>query len=262
MNPARFAKVLRGGRFRRELNRSLWLEPFTNRGVFDAGWSCRDHAWVCSLLACANGFEAVVVHGKLVIVAQSSRTGQRVGYQVLTHSWSAIAAVGFCDLSLKTDFVLPDGDGTLPLGPVVQNNILPQAYGDTYFADNESDGHRAVTESIGYGKRVTLVYSGKEYDTLLEEYVTRAVDLINSPLTDQLRVQFDSSIYAKLVLHLDGLIHGSRHPIVARTRDEFWKALATSFDNANEQLLDLTRLRGRRSRGPGPTFREQRPEAD
>ena len=30
---------------RSELNSLMWIDPFTDRGQYDPGWSCRDHAY-------------------------------------------------------------------------------------------------------------------------------------------------------------------------------------------------------------------------
>src|SRR5690242_5536536 len=46
-----------------ELHHLLWIKPFINRGTWDAGWNCRDHALVVGTILLLGHIECRIVHG-------------------------------------------------------------------------------------------------------------------------------------------------------------------------------------------------------
>src|SRR5688500_7447143 len=97
MGPAAFRIAMRDVLLRRELNTALWIEPLVNRGAFDAGWNCRDHAWVTALLACCTGLPGIVFRGGATFISKYG--GVSMAVAVPNHAWAAVDRVGYVDLS-------------------------------------------------------------------------------------------------------------------------------------------------------------------
>src|SRR5262245_48295199 len=90
--------------FLQELHKLLWIEPHVNRGMFDPGWSCREHAVITCCLPLAQGVEAQLTHGKVMYVRGPSGSlppaglGQALG-DLGGHTWLEVGEVGIVDVS-------------------------------------------------------------------------------------------------------------------------------------------------------------------
>jgi hypothetical protein len=150
---------------------------------------------------------------------------------------------GFFDFSLKPDLELPDNLGQLPLGRVIASRMLPKVLGKAVFVANPAEGDIAVENASHSGRQTVLVYKGDTIDSLLPDYVTHAIDFINSPLTDRLKTRFDSSIYAKSVLFLNDFLHGRRASIGGVPAEGRWQVIDREYHDAVPKVLELAQLR-------------------
>jgi hypothetical protein len=240
---ARLFKRITSDQFIDEMNRLFWIEPLDNRGAPDAGWSCREHAWALALLYQINGRPASVLNGSVKVVAHLGQRSERLVLDVPIHSWTGVDGNGFFDFSLKPDLELPGNLGQLPLGRVIGSRMLPKVLGKALFVANPEEGDIAVENANPSGRQTVLVYKGDTIDSLLPDYVTYAIDFINSPLTDRLKTRFDSSIYAKSVLFLNDFLHGRRASIRDVSAEGRWQLIDREYHDAVTKVLELAQLR-------------------
>jgi hypothetical protein len=128
----------------RDLNRALWIDPFLNGDTVDAGWSCRDHAWVVAMVCLAEGVPAFVIHGVAGFVGTSATSSTRLRVVIEPHAWAAGEQVGYCDLSVKPEYPDPVGGGGVRLAAVVGNRFVGSIGNSVYLAKDRSDFDRGL----------------------------------------------------------------------------------------------------------------------
>src|SRR5262249_32563263 len=98
--------------FLSEIHKLLWIEPRINRGVFDSGWSCREHAFVCACLLLSSGFRPTVVIGKALFIQGPDNGRPPVGLgtqraDTTSHAWLSLPEWGMLDISPNLDIYKP-----------------------------------------------------------------------------------------------------------------------------------------------------------
>lgn len=232
-------KQLTSTAFLAELHHFLWDEPHVNRGTFDVGWNCRDHAWIVSLLARAAGFrETIVFRGKAIFAAPRQAATQRFVLTVATHSWVGIPDHGQIDLSVKSECRYDGRVNRLRIGVLFLDRFVGASPAKFVPLPDYTALPRAMDWLETTGRSVGIYALGPEYDGLQPEIITGAADYINSPLTDWLKQRFDADdAYAALFLHLLTLLKGGRKSYANLARAEAWQRVVEDHANPIDEAI-------------------------
>ena len=87
-----------------EIHALLWIEPLVNRGIYDPGWNCRDHALMVAGILAAHLVPVQIVHGQAMFVAGPSGDRPPIGRgqdvnDTTTHTWVEVPSIGIVDIS-------------------------------------------------------------------------------------------------------------------------------------------------------------------
>jgi hypothetical protein len=238
---------LQDDRFLEELHHLLWMEACENKGMFDAGWSCRDHAFVVGALLKAVGEEVRLVHGKNIFIQGPAGSKPPVGigqqdHEMSGHSWLKSDTGKIIDLSPRLHSGLPSHWAPLGFTGIVHGVWQPEGEGSVAGFTTALRYRQAVAEATHRQGSNVALYLEQFKASFSVSIVTDAVEYINSPLTDRLRELQDPEIYSKCVLHLRGFIDGTRESLTELPQHEAWKYLSGQGAGATDELLHLMRL--------------------
>lgn len=224
-----------------ELNALAWLNAFNNsadRGRWDPGWSCRDHAVTLAALLTARGAAAQVIHGSSVYVqGPTSRGEDPVGLgNVLEqgggHTWAYVPALGTIDASPRL------GDRVQTWRPLPATGLVGAEWQVTglttqvVFVDSAQSYQQAVDASTQAVDTATAIYWPKE----VEPFQAGMLDVgyIDSPLAHRLTDVAGPDCYIKLTAHLLGVYQRVRRPLVRVSQRKAWRFL----NEVNQELID------------------------
>jgi len=221
-------------RFLREIHHFLWIGPSVLGEATDAGWSCRDHAWVTALLARSLGHKPILFHGEaLLVVGPNGRSGS-ISVHQRPHSWIAIEDVGAIDLSIKPDSRVSGSDFRIPITCIFANAWIPRAKGKVFFLDDAAVFARAIEDLPQRRNQVSAVYLINEAEHLHAGHLTRAAGWIRSPLTLHLDSLYGnpSDLYAALMMHLRSFLEGRVPGFSGLPFEEAWSRIASARQGA------------------------------
>lgn len=233
--------------FLTELHKLLWVEPRMNRGKFDPGWSCREHAlFACCLLA-THGTTAWLTHGKAMFVRGPSGSFPPAGIeQELNnkegHTWLHIPEIGVVDLSpnLAGDNY-PNWPSATFQG-ILGNKWLPYGGGQFIQCISAQDYDNQIAIGSHKENEIRAIYFPMSKERLTKEMITDGFGYLNSPLTDILRKHFDNSIYAKAILHFLDRLDGRGRSLAGVSRNKAWSIIASRIGQSTEEILSMTHL--------------------
>lgn len=227
-------KDLLSDRFLRELHHFLWTGPSVHGATTDAGWNCRDHAWVTALLARSLGHKPILLHGEALFVAGPNGRSESVSVRQRPHSWVAMEKVGAIDLSVKPQSRVSGNDFRLPIACVFANAWIPRARGKAVFTEDAAVLTRAAEELPQRRNQVSAVYLINEAEDFHAGHLTRAAGWIGSPLTLYLDSLYGnpSDLYAALMLHLRAFLEGGAQSLTGLPFDEAWRWIARVREGA------------------------------
>src|SRR5262245_59413184 len=84
-----------------ELHHLLWTEPHENRGQWDEGWSCRNHALIAGAVVSVVHGRCAIVYGEATFVHGPVGDCPPIGMSVKPHAWLGVDGAGYFDLSLN-----------------------------------------------------------------------------------------------------------------------------------------------------------------
>lgn len=229
----RFWTAVAAPDFQSELNGLFWIDDVERESVLDYGWSCREHAWATALLARSAGIEAFVINGQAAHVVRTDLTAGLLTQHA--HSWVMVGGMVF-DFSPKPLARLGAVDVAVP--KIAFSKVMDDGWGAFSMSASEREFARSRAGAAASGNSVAL-YWAQESDTPLPSMIEDAVGYINSPLTDILKKQFDHSIYAKALLHLDGVLHRRRAPLAGRPLMDQWEVISRAFDRPISRAIQL-----------------------
>lgn len=234
-------RALHEDRFLRELHHFLWTRPSTIGGATDAGWNCRDHAWVTALLARSLGYQPALFHGEAFFAMGPNGHSASVSISQQPHSWAVVEDVGAIDLSVRPDARIQGGDFRLPITCVFAGAWLPHGKGSASFVDDPAAYARVVNELPRLRNHRAAVYRAGEAERFHEGLVRRAAGWIRSPLAQQLgeRHGDPSDLYASLALHLRAFLAGGAQSLTGLPTAEAWNWLARTREGAIDRALEL-----------------------
>jgi hypothetical protein len=237
-------RQLHSDRFLREVHHLLWTDSSLNGRVVDAGWNCRDHAWVVALLARALGYESVLIHGEAhFIKGPQGHSGSAIYFQ-RPHSWLAVEDVGAIDVSVRAQFRAGADRFQASITCIFADAWLPRGRGKSYFFTDAHAYARAVEELPSRRNQLSAVYLFQEAEHLHEGLLSRAAGWIGSPLTRQLDSVYGnpSDLYAALLLHLHSYLVGDAPSLTRLPVEQSWAQLAHARLGAIDRARQLTGL--------------------
>jgi hypothetical protein len=220
--------------FLRELHHFLWIGPSVHGATTDAGWSCRDHAWITALLARSLGHKPILLHGEALFVVGPNGRSESVSIRQRPHSWIAMEEVGAIDLSVKPQSRVSGSDFRLPITCVFANAWIPRARGKVAFIEDAAVFARAAEELPQRRNQASAVYLINEAEDFHAGHLTRAAGWIGSPLTLYLDSLYGnpSDLYAALLLHLRAFLDGDAQSLTGLPFEEAWRWLARVREGA------------------------------
>lgn len=229
-----------------EIHALLWIHPIVNRGVYDQGWNCRDHALIVAGILAANFIPVQIPHGRVMFVLGPSGSYPPVGRgqdvnDARTHTWVEVPLIGIIDISpnLKTrdqaKWRPTNFDGIIASRWIPEGNCMVRQVASGF------EYEREIALATHWHEQCSAVYWGRDADVFSPKLFENAFDYVNSPLTDKLRDSFQQSIYAKVVLHLIDRTRGLGRSLATVSRNKAWQIINQRPNNAVEQLAGLGR---------------------
>lgn len=222
-------------RFLREIHQFLWTGPSVHGEATDAGWNCRDHAWITAFLARSLGYNPALLHGEALFVSGPTGRSESVSVHQRPHSWIVIEEAGAIDLSIKPGHRVSGGDFRIPITGIFANAWIPRARGGTAcFLDDAAEFERAVEELPRRRNRLSAVYLANEAEHLHAGHLSRAAGWIRSPLAVHLGSVYGdpSDLYAALLSHLRAFLEGSAPGLSGLRFEEAWGRIAGARQGA------------------------------
>jgi hypothetical protein len=218
-----------------------------NRGIFDLGWSCREHTFIVCCLVLAQGVETQLTRGKVMYVRGPSGSlppaglGQKWGSHA-GHTWLEVGEVGVVNVSPSL------AGGKHPHWPSVTSSGMlgsqwrPCGGGQfiQYRSAQDYEDQIAIGSHQEHGLRAVCLLISRE--KLTSGMIVEAWKYINSPLTDSLRKRFDPAIYAKAVPHFADRLEGRGRSLAGVSRNKGWSIIASRAGNATEEVIRMTGL--------------------
>jgi len=227
-----------------ELHHLLWRAPFTNGGKRDEGWMCRDHSFFIASLAALLGHQSTIIWGQLALVGATS-DGRMGMLRIDTHSWTGVQRIGFFDVSLNPELGKGPGWARWPARCLAGSAFYPHpVVSFQFFTDSERLVWEQNTTKALKTAGFAALYLGERYEDLSAWVVEQAIDIINSPLTDELRSLpgFDSEIYAKAVHHVWEVAHRRKRSLTEVNQTQAWTEIASTALEANRWLVSAAHL--------------------
>lgn len=230
---------LTSDRFLREIHHFLWTDSSLSGNVVDAGWNCRDHAWVVALLIQSLGYKPAFFHGEAFFVNAETKKSGNVSFYQRPHSWVAVENVGAIDLSIKPNFSSADDHLRIPIKCIFANQCLPRGRKQVIFY-NQGNTHlftRAIEYPEQLSSKVAATYLIKEAEHIHPGHLQQAAGWIGSPLTARLHATYGnpSDLYAALLVHMRSFLDHRAPSLTGLSWAEAWRRLADDREDATGQ---------------------------
>ena len=253
-------------RFLREIHHFLWLAPSLPQDRMDAGWNCRDHAWVTALLLQSLGHRSTFFHGEAFFARGGSGASGSVSYFQRPHSWIVVECVGAIDLSVKPAFGIAGDNYRIPISGVFANEAMPRGRSKAYFLNDAAAFARAADDLPNRRNQVSAAYLVSEAEYLHDGHLSRAAGWIRSPLANRLRATYGepSDLYSALMLHIRAVLEGSAASLSGLPFEQAWTRIADrragAIDRARQCIEAVAGVRWspQPQIGPQPVTRHER----
>lgn len=232
-------QLLCSHRLRNELNHLLWIQAFDNRGTWDYGWSCRDHAFVAGIVAQLLGLTVELVNGEALFVREATEDAPGLGLHQKHHTWLAIEGDGVMDFSIRFSNQ-PSSLGYRRIEYVASSTCRPAG---TFLLAETQDAFGLALAAAPTLKGEHAIYRADSSAIIDQQLALNAFAVINSPLTVRLSKKYSSTIYAKLAMHSFDLLCGAAEPLTGHQPEYAWKKIARLPDDAIARLAASGGLR-------------------
>jgi|GEM_PF-2920880 len=210
----------------------------------DAGWNCRDHAWLLHFLLQGFGFETLIAHGEAFFGVRSGVRHQSVSYTQIPHSWVFVKGLGSIDLSIKRRFITSGDQFEMPIDWVFLDNTPPLSRCTSVFCDNRQCYQLAVNDFQQENRAAGAVYLVDSLERLDEVHLNHGAAWMQSPLAYGLRERIGkdpSPLYVALLDHMTDYISDTAPSLTGLTFDGAWDSLQSSA-NRNTGLTSATSI--------------------
>lgn len=197
----------------------------------DAGWNCRDHAWLLHFLLQGFGFETLIAHGEVFFGARSGARHQSVSYTQNPHSWVVIKGLGSIDLSIKRRFITSGDQFEMPINWIFLNNGPSLSRCTIVHCDNRTSYQRAVGDLQLENRIAGAAYLVDSFERLDDSHLNHGAAWAQSPLAHGLRERTGknpSPLYVALLNHMSDFISGRAPTLTGLAFDDAWDYLHSS----------------------------------
>ena len=193
--------------FLAEIHSFLWADPAINGAEFDPGWNCRDHTVVLGGLLRLLGVEAKLRWGKCTFVQGPAGGLKAVGFgqtpqQPGGHTWLRVPDVGNLDLSPRLGVQMPHWR-PLRSGGVVGNTWRVDGPSRLLNCATVREYEERIDRASHYAGMATAIYWVDRDEPFQTDMLVYGYAFLDSPLSNRLQILFDSTIYIKLIHHLE-----------------------------------------------------------
>lgn len=211
-----------------EIHHLLWIEPGANRGTWDEGWNCRDHA-VLSVIVCQLlKMTGTIIYGEAMFVQGATDQSPPVGLHQTTHAWIGLDGLGFMDLSPRLTECRVPSWRSWPLQCIALSRCRPEGLFE--YVGTPEDFDQRVTEAT-HSPGGHAIYLGQEYANVDSTSLETAFDFVDSPLSVKLSERFEPTVYAKAAIHLFRLVRGESKSLCHLSQDEAWETISKQAGN-------------------------------
>lgn len=222
---------------RRELNHLLWFPPLaaTRTMMADAGWACRDHAYILGLALACLGEPCAMVQGRAMYVAgpRPQRPPVGVGLDAThdaLHWWLHRARGGLVDLSPRLEGLHLHDE----FHGVVDGRWQPEAPGAgkvkvVTHAEDLIPYEQAIARASHASNDVWAIYGpiNITHAAIGRAHLDDPFQFANSPRVKLLQIQgHQPQVYLSAALHLRALMLGRGTSLANITTDAAWAYLA------------------------------------
>lgn len=241
MTPEEFGIQIADERFLREIHHLLWIDPFLNKRERDAGWNCRDHAFILAGIAQLRGIKAHLVSGSARFIQGPTTGNPSIGLFVNRHAWIYINDHGTADISItlgKTREFAKSSDW----GPfrIIGSKVYPRDQQSFVLTRDawtfENFANQATHED---NKKVAVYFEGNR-ESFDPKMLVNAFDWCNSPLTLRLGkiIKKNAALYPKAIMHLSNFLDGKSESLTGMPKMLAWKEIATGRDESAQQVIE------------------------
>jgi len=217
--------------FLSEIHRLLWIEPVVDQhGVFDPGWSCRDHTLVLGNLAVLFRLALSSVDGLCIYMRGGTNQSPPVALGANTnatsnHRWLETVEGGIIDLS--PNLGLSEGIWrSVPknrFSGIVLGDWLPAGRGRVVKCLTRQAYDAAIAEASNLPNEISGIYLPLSREPVSTDQLADAFQSVDSPLSNKLRRDYGPGIYAKAVIHLRDFLRGEVRGLAGVSRSKAWQ---------------------------------------
>lgn len=228
-----------------EAHAILWSKPFTNNGIPDAGWNCRDHAIVFAALLSISGVHVGLSSGRNMLVKGPSGKHSPVGFgQELAlgsgHSWVSSSDGAIYDYSLR----LPDKKknkrwSSIP-NPIIENSTCVTIKGcEISLTTKPLDYENLVNEATHIEGGLRIVYLQSKWEPFDKERISNPFAWIDSPLSNKMKDRYPEDIYLKIAMHLQDFSNGKAKSLASKSQIGAWNTVSKRDESDFDRFFEL-----------------------
>ena len=228
-----------------ELHHLLWTKPRVNRGTFDLGWNCRDHAVSIAAILSAEGHEVSLRYGRCTLVQGPTEGGLPPvaisvdGLGETSHAWAFVEGFGNLDASPKLDLQLPRWRRVRPnLGLTGTRWPLEDMQTAAVVCSSSAEYHESVARATHSTDTGTAIYQLTREEPFATSMLSDGVGYVNSLITRKICELAGPNCYVKLVTHVLGVRSGKYPSLATKSWAKAWTRIAEIPDQEADDLLN------------------------
>lgn len=213
-----------------ELHHLLWRPPHIGlNGQPDFGWQCRDHALILTCVINALGFNAALVYGAAAFVLGPSDGRNPTLIKLNEHAWVRLVTP---DNRIHPNSNIDFSPNLKPGGPEWSSVTFDGVFLDqcmpagTFVTTGKNHFENVVSQAALQDGGFFAIYSGRSIGILGRTQLLDAFNIVNSPLTDQLRGNFGPTLYLNAARHIHDLAKGRAEPLTHLEPTEAWQRIS------------------------------------
>lgn len=237
----RAVESLHNQKFIEEINRLFWTDPITNKGMFDPGWNCRDHAVILGTYLGVYGIHSQLVDGRCFFVkgpaggAPPKGIGQEVRHPA-GHTWLDVPSRGLCDISPRLSKPIPQW-GSVPFFGIVFDKWLPENGGLIRMAKSARDYDKLVAMATHEEGCLQGIYFEQSRTKVELALLADPPVTINSPGAHKIVSDYGVASYWAGLAHLLEFEAGRSRPIAGVSQRKAWMILVDRY--SKERSLEI-----------------------
>lgn len=232
-----------------ELHCLVWDKPRLNRGEYDPGWSCRDHAVAMAAIICLDGQTVSLRHGRCYFIQGGSEIGPPVaiGQESSSssgHTWNWVNGFGDFDVSPRlNERAGPWRPIYAPFGIIGSTWAVCDMPTDTVVCQSRREYENAIATATHFHDAGRAVYWVEREEPFRPELLVNAIVHVDSPRTRRIIELAGENAYVKLVAHLRGICAGDRRSLATVSFARAWTRIGEISESEAYKLVQALELR-------------------